>query len=280
MLVSVIIPFYYGEKYLSRIKEMIINNVENMLSTDSIELILVNDSPNYIINEVEMQSEKYKLKVFVNDTNVGIHQSRINGIRVAEGEYILMLDQDDLISDKCISSQLAKIGNADVIVSNGYKKNQNIDEIIYQSDKQQQKVRKLFWYIYLENRILSPGQCMIKKESIPKIWTKICMKKNGADDMLLWLIMLHKKNIIKTNSECLYTHVSTGENVSNDDLKMADSTFEMLELLKQLNILTLFSRWILKRKIVNDVYYYHNGKDKYLDYKLIELIRRILARSR
>lgn len=280
MLVSVIVPFYNGEKYLPQIKKMINNNADNMLSTDLIELILVNDSPTHKINEIAMKSERYKLKIIVNDTNSGIHQSRINGIREASGEYILMLDQDDLIEDKCISNQLAAVGNADVIVSNGYKRYQHGDVLIYGSNRQQKKIKKLFWYVYLENRILSPGQCLIKKNAIPTIWTKSSMKVNGADDMFLWLIMLHEKKVFKYNYECLYTHVSTGENISNDDLQMAASTYEMLQLLQQLKILTMFGRWLFKRKIDNDVYFYKNGKDKYLDYKIIEKIRQILSRSR
>lgn len=280
MIVSMVVPCYKGNKYLNQINNMAMRNAQNLPDGYTLELVLVNDSPWEIIDRSLFNEEGYSLKVIINKKNSGIHQSRINGIKAASGEYLLMLDQDDLIADDCFACHIKSIGNADLSVSDGYKRNGDGDRAIYGSLKQHKKIDKILWYLYMENRILSPGQCLIKKNSIPKEWSKYIMQENGADDMLLWIMMLSKKATFKPLYKKLYIHVTTGENVSDDDNKMAKSTFEMLDIIKKTGYCNFFLRTILERKIKNDVFYNEKGYDKYLDYRLIEFFRKIKGKSR
>lgn len=280
MLISIIVPFYKGNKYLNQIERMVKANAENLSAKDFLELIIVNDSPSVPFEEHKFSLIGYSLKVVKNEVNSGIHKARVNGIKAASGDYILMLDQDDLIRDNCIASHMKHIGNADVSVSDGYKRNGAINVPIYGSSSQHNKVKRLFWYLYLENRILSPGQCLIKRTAIPEDWCDMIMMENGADDMLLWVIMLDRKASFILNRDYLYVHVFTGENVSNDELKMSKSTYEMLDIMETKSCCSSFIRRILKRKIINDVYYLKHGKDKYIDYRCIEVLRKMLSRTR
>ena len=160
MLISMIVPCYQGNKYLEKIDRMASANAKMLPEDVSLELVIVNDSPWIELDKSKLSEEEYTLKIIINEKNSGIHKSRANGIKAAAGDYILMLDQDDIITDDCFASHLQTIGNTDVSVSNGYKRNDGIDIKIYKSKKQQLKITKLFWYLYLENRILSPGQCL------------------------------------------------------------------------------------------------------------------------
>lgn len=280
MTISVIIPFYEGNKYLPQINSMISANAVSIHKKADVELVLVNDSPWREVQIDFVKSKQYKMKLVVNQSNLGIHGSRVQGLRNASGQYVLMLDQDDRISKDCLYRHLETIGQADVSVSNGYKYKDGKKTKIYGTLRQQEKVKNEFLYLYLENRIMSPGQCLIRKECIPKSWCDLIMHKNGADDMLLWVMMLEAKNNFKVLPYCLYMHVFTGKNVSADDLKMADSTYEMLNILHGNSLLSTKKQKILQRKIENDIYYVKTGKDRFWDYKLIEMVRKILHRSR
>lgn len=279
-MISVIIPFYCGNKFLKQIDNMISNNSRLLKNKTEIELVIVNDSPWCDVDTKQLRQEGYFLNIIENKENLGIHGSRIHGLQEAKGEYVMMLDQDDLIESSCLVQLYTHINDSDVIVSNGYKLHGKEKKKIYGNYKRQKKVKKLFYYLYLENRILSPGQCLIKKESIPEKWCNIAMKVNGADDMLLWIMMLRNGKKFSLHPECLYTHVFTGENVSGDDSKMAKSTYEMLDILSTEKILGLWQQHILKRKINNDINYINVGKDLYVDYRFIEWMRKILKRSR
>lgn len=96
MDVSVIVPFYKGNKYINNILRMVKENVANA-NEITVEVVVVNDSP-----EIEIQYEKdlvdgYFLNIVRHKKNMGIQQARITGINVAQGKYVLMLDQDDEI---------------------------------------------------------------------------------------------------------------------------------------------------------------------------------------
>ena len=103
---------------------MIYENYKHLQSFNySLEFILINDSPWEKINDLNkyINYSDINIKIFDNYQNLGIHRSRVNGIKQATGEYILMLDQDDFISDDYLKQQLLKIGDADICVCNGYK---------------------------------------------------------------------------------------------------------------------------------------------------------------
>ena len=127
MLFSIIVPVYNAEKTL----ENCLNSIK-VQSFSDYELILVNDSPSV---DIPCLGEKWK--IVNNGVNVGIHQSRVNGLNVAIGSYVLFLDQDDCIEENYLRSQLAKIADADAVVCNGYWKN---NQIIYKNMVQYGKI--------------------------------------------------------------------------------------------------------------------------------------------
>lgn len=223
-IVSVVIPIYYGNKYLDNIKKMIDDN-QKQLDKDGkwlVELILVNDSPS-----VDIPCLDKKWKIVNNGVNVGIHQSRVNGLNVAIGSYVLFLDQDDCIEENYLRSQLAKIADADAVVCNGYWKN---NQIIYDEmpDVSYEILNKA------GSPMASPGQVLIKRSSIPEEWLCNIIKKSGADDYLLWIIMVLKNSQFVVNNQILYTHIETGENASNNWRGMANSDQEVRRIVAKM----------------------------------------------
>ena len=80
----------------------------------------------------------------------------------------------------------------DVVVGNGYIKRLYIEgsRIIYK-EEQLEKIKVLDNFIQEYNLIVSPGQVLIKRKSIPQLWLSKIMYRNGADDYFLWIVMLN-----------------------------------------------------------------------------------------
>lgn len=267
MDVSVIVPFYKGNKYINNILRMVRDNAANA-SGITIELVLINDSP-----EVEIQYEKdlvngYSLNIVQHKNNMGIQQARISGINVAQGDCVLMLDQDDEIAPDTIKTQFDLIGDNAAVLSNGYSENSDgIKTKLYKSIKQMSTVNNFSYYFYFGNMIASPGLCLIKKNKIPSTWMNKIMKVNGADDWLLWVFFFNAGNKFALNNECLYTHKNDGRNTSNDESKMLESSQEALDIVKMESavdkrLIRVYERRLQMRK----KYYKGNKADKIIQY--------------
>ena len=232
--ISVIVPLYKGKKYISNILKQINNNYEKVKQILEIEVIFVNDYPEekIVLSEYdEIIDNNIKLLLLENQYNMGIHQTRVNGLMNSSGNIIYFLDQDDYISDNFFLSQYTKLKNNDVIVCNGFQKRAEKKELIYTSNYHINRVKKLNTY-KMWNEIVSPGQCLIRRKSIPKYWIENIVSNNGSDDYFLWVLLLADKCKFAINNETLYTHCLTENNFSSNYDKMINSNKEVCEYLK------------------------------------------------
>ncbi len=227
MDVSIIIPLYKGQKYIEPLLQTIQKNKE--LSKKELEVIFVNDYPDDII---QINHDDLNIHLCHNEKNVGIHQSRVHGLKKAKGQYILFLDQDDKITDDFIKSQLEHIQDGDLCIANGVMESSTGKCLIYKNERSQNYLKKQIGFIKVRDLIVSPGQCLIKKDSIPAFWKENIMTINSADDYMLWLLMIDQKCKFVVNHDVLYTHSYTGENVSGSIDQVHASNTEMLKLLK------------------------------------------------
>lgn len=244
-MISVIVPFYKGSAYIKRLMHQLNQASEEIVRcTDQrVQVILVNDSPGY---DPGLSPEEYpalELVIMNHSTNFGIHQSRIDGLKLARGKYIHMIDQDDEISSSYYSRQLESIKSADLVYANGYRVQANGSRsIIYDKRRHQKRYRNLIYYLCYDNGIVSPGQCLIRRDAFSSGWKETVLKQNGADDLLLWISMLLEGKKFAFNGEVLYTHNGTGENASEAGDIMLLSAQEMVAALRE----TYGSNWLFK----------------------------------
>ncbi len=103
-LVSVIIPFYKKKKYIQETVDSILNqtykNIEILIVYDDLE----KDDLNFLR---ENFSDNHKIRIIVNDKNLGAGLSRNKGIAAAKGSYIGFIDADDLWSKEKITKQIS-----------------------------------------------------------------------------------------------------------------------------------------------------------------------------
>lgn len=251
MDISVIVPLYKGSQYVVPIQKMVLLNEEFARKKGiilSVELIFVNDYPEDCIS-VNDSNKSFESILITNSVNSGIHQSRVNGLKIASGKYIIFLDQDDEIPENCFWSQYTAIKDRDIVVGNGYRGRNGEYRKIYRNISKQKLCCNERVFLNASNQIVSPGHCLIKKTAIPEEWLKYIMKENGADDLFLWLLMLEQKKEFCINHDCVYKHVDTGINLSSNLDAMYKSSDELCRIVDQSGVLKRKSIQIYRRRI-------------------------------
>ena len=181
-----------------------------------------------------MATSEFDIFFYNNHENIGIHGTRVKGLEYSTGNIIFFLDQDDQIEDNYLISQYKALKNNDVVVCNGYQKCGNKKYEIYESRYHMSKAIKLSTY-RMWNEIVSPGQCLIRKEVIPQYWKNKIIKNNGSDDYFLWILLLCNNCKFVLNNYKLYYHCLTENNFSKNIDKMIESNLVVCDYLKQYN---------------------------------------------
>ncbi len=235
--ITVVIPFYKGNAYLQRLFRSIRSAAEATADLASWDVVVVNDSPDV---PVELPADAaLAIKVIANPVNMGIQGARVNGLRHAEGEWVLFLDQDDELVAEGFDEQVRLTKNADVVVGNGVYHLGDISKPIYLNGKAMDYLIREERFLRIRNLIPSPGECLIRRCAVPSLWQEKLMKKNGADDWLLWLLLFRSGARFACNPRPVYVHNDTGgQNLSADLGKMRDSALEMREILSAAGILS------------------------------------------
>ncbi|MEH1833149.1 MAG: glycosyltransferase family 2 protein [Nostoc sp.] len=115
--VSVIIPAYNTEVYIARAIE---SALEQTLT--DIEIIIVDDGSSDQTVEVAKSFTDQRLKVIVNQQNLGVSVARNRALRAAQGEWVAVLDSDDWYAPERLEKLvlLAEETNADMIADDLY----------------------------------------------------------------------------------------------------------------------------------------------------------------
>ena len=111
-LVSVIVPLYNGQKHLLELIQSLKNQTH-----DKIEVIIVdNNSTDDSVRLSKSLSEKIiHLNIFLNKKNEGYCGGCNEGIKHANGEYLLFLSQDRIMSNDWIEKTIAKMNQDEKI---------------------------------------------------------------------------------------------------------------------------------------------------------------------
>lgn len=101
-ILSIIIPVYNSEKYLSKCIHSIIDGQNN---NNNIEIILVDDgSTDQSSYLCDLFAKQYTNIHVFHQQNKGVAEARNRGIEAAHGEYIAWVDSDDYASPQWLSS--------------------------------------------------------------------------------------------------------------------------------------------------------------------------------
>lgn len=116
--VSIIVPVYNVEKYLSKCLESLINQ-----TLKDIEIVCVNDgsTDNSLSILKEYANKDSRIKV-IDKQNKGVSVARNLGIEVATGEYLMFVDSDDYLIENACEKALNTIehNNSDICIFGHY----------------------------------------------------------------------------------------------------------------------------------------------------------------
>ncbi len=163
--ISIIISVYNGEKYLKECIESIVNQTYKNL-----EIIIINDGSNDKSNEIiKIYANKDKRIKLINKENSGVSDSRNIGIEKSTGDYICIVDQDDVLEKMYVEYFLDLITKTDSDIATTPQPNKFYKKIgKYQLDKTfeiisgQEAVIEMLYHKF----VIAPWNKMIKRELI------------------------------------------------------------------------------------------------------------------
>ena len=176
--ISVIIPFYDDFKLLKRA----IYSVQSQ-SFKNYELIIIYDNPEDKEN-IKLLKEfvkNKKIKVLINNKNLGAGLSRNKGIRKAKGEFIAFLDSDDVWKKNKLRIQYDFMKKNNLLISHtSYDRFDENNRFL-----QKRLARKLNYVDLLKSCDIGLSTVMVKKKLILK--HKLFPSLKTKEDYILWL---------------------------------------------------------------------------------------------
>lgn len=139
--ISIVLAVYNGEKYLKKLIDSILKQIDVNIN----EIIIVDDCSNDGSKKIiDSYADEYKfIKFFTNEFNLGPIQSFIKGAKVATAKYVAFADQDDIWLDNKLKISIDLIKNTD-----GLNKPAVVFTDLKLIDENGQTVHDSFWQLY------------------------------------------------------------------------------------------------------------------------------------
>ena len=117
MKLSIVIPIYNVEKYLTKCLDSIL--IDNQFTG---QVICVNDgSTDGSLNILKQYNRKYPNIEIINQANKGLSEARNAGLRAAVSDYVMFVDSDDWLFPDVIKILCSHIHGEDVLFFNARK---------------------------------------------------------------------------------------------------------------------------------------------------------------
>lgn len=207
-MISIIVPVYNVDKYLSKCINSLINQ-----SYDNIEIILINDGStdksSIVCNEYLKKDSRIRV---IHKENEGVSIARKVGIEASLGDYIMFVDGDDWIDTEMCNHLIRKSleNNYDVVMCSYTREfnDKSLPKVIFESDLSFDEnecvnlYRRLFGLI--EDELQSP-------ENMDAL-CPVCMKLYSAELLKNSEIMYEDLNNIGTYEDGIF-NISVFKNV-------------------------------------------------------------------
>ncbi|MBQ8535755.1 MAG: glycosyltransferase family 2 protein [Bacilli bacterium] len=240
---SIVIPVYNCEKYLSQC----LDSIYNTDYSDEFEVILIDDgstdNTKMICNDY---SSKYDNLVFIkNSKNKGVSYSRNKAIKTAKGKYILFVDGDDFLDKdwyKTIRENL-KLNKDVMYINNLISKDVSLNDLIL--------------HIICINKPYFPGPMnkLFNRRFILNNNIKFNEKMVNAEDVIFNLECIEKGSSFKIINESIYNYrIYIGSSTKSFNPKIIETYNEFYNKMNYFVNKMDFSEE-LKTKIINNIIY-------------------------
>lgn len=211
-MITVIIPIYNVEKYISKCMESLINQTYT-----NFEVLLINDGTkdNSIEETKKIIKDDSRFKI-INKENGGQGSARNLGLKKAKGEYICFIDPDDFVEKDYLKLMINKIEkeNVDICITNF--------NMVDERGKIIKIIKNKYQGSHSSNQRLGDFLVSINFEVSPcnKIYKKKCLKNIFFDEELyyedfdlMYKIIYNTKKIYFCD-EILYNYVQRNDSTS------------------------------------------------------------------
>lgn len=228
--VSIIVPVHNGESYIKRCLKSLTNQTYK-----NIEVIIINNNSSDRTNEIVREfCEKDNRIIYYETEKSGVSLARNIGISKSTGNYIMFVDSDDYVENKCLEYIIPYLEEFDVVRFNYREiKQGSTNEILYYNndtyDLKDNDVAfwKLFYTSFLFNNVW--GQVINKK-----VITDILFNEDisMAEDYLFNYNLYRKCKKIKCLKNVLYNYTinSDGMNFNLNVNKIKVKIFDIIKV--------------------------------------------------
>jgi glycosyltransferase involved in cell wall biosynthesis len=281
ILVSVVVPIYNVEEYLSRCIDSIIRQ-----SYENIEIILVDDgSPDNSGVICDNYAEQDSRITVIHKSNGGLSDARNAGIDISNGEYITFIDSDDFIDEKYIEILLGLcVNNGSDIAQCRFEKG-NKDHFV---SKQYTNKSVIFdRYEALKTRQTKIIACakLYKRSLFLKY--RFPINKINEDEFTIYKL-IYESNKIALTDDVLYYYYDNGQSIMNSKEKMIKLHFieayqERLNFFEERQEQELYDitvREFVLRLLLKYIYFYNYKDTRKLLYDYFNKLYKVAIKSR
>lgn len=228
-IVSVITPTYNSARFIKETIESVQNQIFNEW-----ELIIVDDGSTD--NTIDLVKEKIKkdkrVKLLINDINIGAAKSRNKAIKVAAGRYIAFLDSDDLWLPNKLEVQVNFMEEKRLSFS--FTSYQFINENGVSLNKTVKVPPQITYNELLKNTIIG---CLTVMIDISKLGKITMPDIRTRQDTAMWLKILKSGEVAYGIDEPLARYRKVGNSLSSNKYKMAYKTWRMYRDVEKLSLM-------------------------------------------
>lgn len=217
-LVSVIMPAYNCEKYIS-------TAIESVLAQQiSLELIIINDCSS---DETEQVIHRYtssnpNIRYFKNETNLGASGTRNRAVKLALGKYIAFLDSDDWWEADKLKKQLSLIETRSCVLCSTARALVHPDGT--PMNKTIPVIEKITYRELLKHNCINCSSVLIRKDAALEFPME---HEDSHEDYITWLKILQKYGEACAINEPLLNYRLSSSGKSGSKLKSAKMTFKV-----------------------------------------------------
>lgn len=208
--ISVMMPLFNAGKFVDKSIKTILNQ-----TYDDFELIIIDDKCTDNSVDIVEKIHDSRICLYHNEINKGIAYTRNKCIDLAQGEYIAIMDDDDLADLSRLeieSKYLDEHKDVDVIGAK-YCEIDELDKITYISYEPLNNPLYIRAYLMLYNAVAN-GSAMMRKDFIERNNIRYCDNCYGMEDYKFWIDCSIHGKISNLNNILLYWRNSNSNETS------------------------------------------------------------------
>ncbi len=210
--VSILIPVFKAEKYISKCLETVLGQ-----SYQHLEIVIVDDaSPDNSMAVVESKIKEvncnFKIIIHRNKNNQGVAATRNTLLDLASGDYIQFVDSDDYIDSKAIESlvEIATKYDCDIVKSGYFDVKNNTIKEVHQKEWSN-KTSLLKQHLSAWDSTEGMPFLFIRRILFEKHKIRFSKGINASEDHLMTLKLFFYANIIIDNPTPVYYYLRDNE---------------------------------------------------------------------